>query len=393
MRTFVFGAAVVATMALMVVCDGEVALAAAKCNMKSDYPPSNTALPWYEVNLDLPPEQRWAHIVKPKAQQIHDMIYQVIDLLPVQLRETILKDIDENADAILDAFPKPYGDEIRGIANITGVDTAALILYNMGYEIEGGCTSIVAQNANEEVFHARNLDFGLFFGWDKVNHTWELTELLRPLLFNARVTRGGQTLFNATYYAGFVGLLTGMKTGGFSISVDTRFDNSFWKGLADFFKGDHSGHFVAFTTRSVMENNATYEDALKTLTTTKMIGPSYMILGGAKPKQGAVITRSSNESHHLWTLENDLRNKHFYVLETNYDNWVNPPFFDNRRDPAEACLDELGPKGVAFAGLYNTLSAQPNLNLLTTYTTLMHVATGRFEAYLQRCDTHPCTPW
>lgn len=96
-----------------------------------------------------------------------------------------------------------------GIANITGVDTAALILYNMGYEIEGGCTSIVAQNANEEVFHARNLDFGLFFGWDKVNHTWELTELLRPLLFNARVTRGGQTLFNATYYAGFVGLLTG----------------------------------------------------------------------------------------------------------------------------------------------------------------------------------------
>merc|ERR1719487_1137812 len=94
-----------------------------------------------------------------------------------------------------------------------------------------------------------------------------------PLLFNARVTRGGQTLFNATYYAGFVGLLTGMKTGGFSISVDTRFDNSFWKGLADFFKGDHSGHFVAFTTRSVMENNATYEDALKTLTTTKMIGP------------------------------------------------------------------------------------------------------------------------
>lgn len=58
-------------------------------------------------------QQRWAHIVKPKAQQIHDMIYQVIDLLPVQLRETILKDIDENADAILDAFPKPYGDEIR----------------------------------------------------------------------------------------------------------------------------------------------------------------------------------------------------------------------------------------------------------------------------------------
>ncbi|EGD72101.1 Asah1 protein [Salpingoeca rosetta] len=369
------------------------AAAAAKCNMKSLYPPTNTELPWHTIDLDLPPQERWAHVVRPKAKQIHDMIYQVIDLIPAQLRKTLMEHIDAKADEILDAFPAPYGDEIRGIANATGVDVGALILYNMGYEIEGGCTSIVAQNSEGNVFHARNLDFGLGFGWDKANETWALTEKLRPLLFNARVVRNGNTLFNATYYAGFVGLLTGMKTGGFSISVDTRFDNSFWKGLIDFFKGDHSGHFVAFTTRSVMENNATYADALKALTSAKMVGPSYMILGGAEAKQGAIITRSSNESLHLWTLENDLHNKHFYVLETNYDNWVEPPFFDDRRHPAEACLDQLGASGMGFAGLYNTLSAQPNLNLLTTYTTLMHVATGRFEAYVQKCDTHPCTPW
>ena len=56
---------------------------------------------------------------------------------------------------------------------------------------------------------ARNLDFGLFLGWDQENRTWTLAELLRPLLFNARMMKGGKVMYNATVYAGFVGLLTG----------------------------------------------------------------------------------------------------------------------------------------------------------------------------------------
>ena len=80
-------------------------------------------------------------------------------------------------------------------------------------------------------------------------------------------------------------------------------------------------------------------------------------------------------------------------METNYDHWVDAPFFDDRRGPAKACLAEVGPRNVNFESLYNVLSAQPNLNLLTTYTTLMNVKEGKFEAYKQACDTHPCTPW
>ena len=107
----------------------------------------------------------------------------------------------------------------------------------------------MARDASNRIFHARNLDFGLLFGWDKANETWTLTEKLRPLLFNARIVKGGQTLYvrgfgvvaipatgslpsssssppfanalcviflcvsmcmqNGTYCAGFVGALTG----------------------------------------------------------------------------------------------------------------------------------------------------------------------------------------
>eukprot|EP00049_Salpingoeca_infusionum_P017159 m.351952 g.351952 ORF g.351952 m.351952 type:complete len:393 (+) comp16410_c0_seq1:100-1278(+) len=384
-----------AMVALMVL--GACVPSHAKCNMAatSKYPPDpSTALKWYDVDLDQPAADRWTHIVKPLSKQINEMIFQVVDLVPEALRKELLEQIDKRGDAILDAFPKEYGAEIKGIANATGVDLAALILYNMGYEVEGGCTSMVVRDGNNNLYHARNLDFGLFFGWDKANETWRLTELLRPLLFNARIMQGGKNIYNGTYYAGYVGLLTGMKQGGFSVSVDTRFDNTFWAGLVEWFKGENQdAHFVGFTTRETMENNATYAEALQTFTTAKMVGPSYMILGGFNKNEGAIVTRSANESLHLWTLENDLHNTGFYVIETNYDNWVKPPFFDNRREPAEDCLNSIGSAGIGYPALFDVLSAQPNLNLLTTYTTIMQVSTGRFEAYTQRCDTHPCTPW
>ncbi len=105
------------------------------------------------------------------------------------------------------------------------------------------------------------------------------------------------------------------------------------------------------------------------------------------------------------------------MLETNYDWWVEPPFFDDRRHPAEdvrqqpkklfipifsflfsflfsfsKCLNKLGPDNYDIPHLYNVLSSKPNFNLLTTYTTLMQVSTGRFEGYLQQCEL-PCPYW
>lgn len=185
-----------------------------------------------------------------------------------------------------------------------------------------------------------------------------------------------------------------MKTGGFSLSVDTRFDDSFYAGLIDWFKGNTTLHFLGFTMRDTMEQAADFDAAYAHLTSTPMVGPGYIILGGNKQGQGAIITRGTGSACPTpWTLQNNLHKTDYYVLETNYDHWIKPPFFDDRRTPAETCLAQIGQPDVSFATLYNLLSAQPNLNLLTTYTTLMNVAEGRFEAYHQRCTAHPCTPW
>lgn len=183
-----------------------------------------------------------------------------------------------------------------------------------------------------------------------------------------------------------------MKKGAFTITVDTRFDSNLDKGLIAWFKGDHSGHFLSFTTRQAMESASTYDEAFTILNNTKMVGPSYIILGGVKPGEGVVFTREEALSLHPLLLSERLKNNSFYVLETNYDWWVKPPFFDDRRYPAEDCLARIGAARIGFEGLFNVLSAKPNLNLLTTYTTLMHAATGEFEAYTQDCKW-PCPPW
>ena len=47
------------------------------------------------------------------AAQIHKTVYQVIDLLPKALSQKILSEMDGKEDEILDAFPAPYGDELR----------------------------------------------------------------------------------------------------------------------------------------------------------------------------------------------------------------------------------------------------------------------------------------
>ena len=39
-----------------------------------------------------------------------------------------------------------------------------VVLYNIFYEVFTVCTSIVAQDTNGKMYHARNLDFGLFLG-------------------------------------------------------------------------------------------------------------------------------------------------------------------------------------------------------------------------------------
>jgi len=58
--------------------------------------------------------------------------------------------------------PEDFGEELAGIVRATGIDPSIIFIYNIFYTVFGACTSIVAQDSEGSIYHARNLDFGIW---------------------------------------------------------------------------------------------------------------------------------------------------------------------------------------------------------------------------------------
>ena len=297
-------------------------------------------------------------------------------------------------------FPETYRDELTGISKMTDIDIGSLFVMNVMYELFGACTSIVARGENGTMWHGRNLDFGLFMGTNASTHNWELTQNLRDLLVDVEFMRGGKTSYRSVTYAGFVGLLTGSKKGGFSISVDTRFDSSLDRGIIGWLLGrNNDAHFLTFQTRDVMENNETYAVALESLVSYKAMGPAYIIIGGIGGDEGAVIAKQfskdgTNSNVDVWYLNESLANGSYYLLQTNYDRKTAPPDFDDRRYPGMNCMDGLSSESFGAKHLWGVMSSNPTRNAMTTFTSLMSPTLGHFESYIQYCTPGPdCAPF
>lgn len=265
------------------------------------------------------------------------------------------------------------------------------MLFNIFYEVFTFCTSVVAEDASGKLFHARNMDFGLFLGWDVKNNSWMLTEMLRPLVVNVNFQRNNKTVFLSTSFAAYVGMITGMKPGVLTLTMNERFSiDGGYIGVLEWILGIKQGAWMSFLTRRVLENATSYEEAKTLLSKTVLLAPAYFILGGAKSGEGCVITRSRQSC--LDILELDLQKGQWYVLETNYDHWKPPLPIDNRRGAAMKCMNRTTQKNISFGTVYDVLSTKPVLNKLTAYTTMMSLSESKFETYLRDCPD-PCMPW
>uniref|UniRef100_A0AAY4AAL9 Acid ceramidase n=1 Tax=Denticeps clupeoides TaxID=299321 RepID=A0AAY4AAL9_9TELE len=341
------------------------------------------AVTWYTVDLDLPPSKRWAAIMMEKRSDVVKMIDEIKDLADALVPSGKLIDLP----LIVDTLPYPFNEELRGVAAASGVPLGEIALFNLFYEVFTVCTSIVAEDTTGNLIHARNLDFGLFLGWDVKNKSWLITEKLKPLVVNVDFRRKNSTVFKSTSFAGYVGILTGIRPHAFTLTINERFSiDGGYIGILEWLLHHRDAMWMGFLTRSVLENATSYEEAKNSLSQTKLLAPAYYILGGNQTGQGCIITRSRTES-----LIN-LKMNRWYVLETNYDHWKDPLFLDDRRTPAMKCMNQTTQANISIKTMYDVLSTKPVLNKLTTYTTMMEASTGKLEAYIRDCPS-PCMPW
>lgn len=360
------------------------------------YPPRGPtfkgAVSWYTVDLDLPPSKRWTSVITDKKKDLDNMIQAIRDLANAFVPSGRLVElVDITLPLMVDTLPNPFRDEIKGIAADSGIHLGEIVLFNIFYEVFTVCTSVVAEDAKGNLFHGRNLDFGLFLGWDAKNKSWTVSETLKPLVVNLDFKRNNQTVFKSTSFAGYVGMLTGIKPYLFSLTMNERFSlDGGYIGILEWILGQRDGMWMSFLTRSVLENSTSYEEAKFHLAQTKLLAPAYFILGGNQTGQGCIITRS--RVYTIDTFEIDLKLGRWYVLETNYDHWKEPLFLDDRRTPAMKCMNLTSQTNISLQTLYDMLSTKPVLNKLTTYTTLMQVSKGTLESYIRDCP-NPCMPW
>jgi len=390
MQSFVF---VLAFGALVCHCASAINLKDVTCETLKYPPPNNTIVDKFVINLDLAPEHRWDDLVNAKKTEIMNLRTALVNLTGSILDGKILKLIDQLMPELLDTLPSPFKEEMQGLSSVSGMPLGEVVLYNLFYEFFTVCTSIVAEDANGEIFHARNLDFGLFLGWDLQKHSWAMTEVLRPTVVQLDFQKGGKTVYKAVNFAGYLGILTGMKPNKFTLTIDERFQlNGGFIGILEWLMGDKTQQWAGFLTRQLMESDTDFDGAKKSLTAAKTLAPIYFILGGVNKGEGVILTKDRNtESADVYSMLNAT--EPWFVLQTNYDHWQAPPFFDDRRNPGIHCMQQMTQKNTGFQGLFNVLSSQPVLNKLTAYAALMHAKSGDMETYLQECKPIDCTPW
>lgn len=112
------------------------------------------------------------------------------------------------------------------------------------------------------------------------------TEALRPLVVELDFQRGGKTVYKSVNFAGYIGVLTGLKPHRFSLTLDERFGlDAGFIGIIRWLLGDRSAHWAGFLMRDTLETAEGFNEALLMLSHSKLLAPVYLILGGNSTEQ------------------------------------------------------------------------------------------------------------
>lgn len=143
--------------------------------------------PRYVVNLDLPAQDRWNHVIVNYKSDLQGLVKELKKMVSPE----VLALASLLGDSVEKYIPYPYNLEMVGVAVTGGVTVGETLLGNLLYEVtaynssklaQKACTSIVAEALNGTMYHGRNLDYSF-------------TELLRNSTIIVDFQSNGKTLY------------------------------------------------------------------------------------------------------------------------------------------------------------------------------------------------------
>ncbi|MEZ4884798.1 MAG: C45 family peptidase [Chitinophagales bacterium] len=221
------------------------------------------------INLDLPPEKRWLFLEKYKVE-IDEMIgYYLDDLSDISFFEDLIEEYKQGF------VPISYQKEIRSIAQFSQYSENQILLTNLYYDalkFVFGCTSFAVQN-DDRMIHARNLDW------------WTKNDVLNKHTKVFHFSKNGKTVFTSISWCGFIGVLSGMRHDGYSVTLNAVLSE----------ESPNFAQPVTFLLRDVLENEPNYQRAVQQLCTTPIASDCLLMIVGKNKGEMNVIERTPTQ--------------------------------------------------------------------------------------------------
>ncbi|GAL85829.1 peptidase C45 acyl-coenzyme A:6-aminopenicillanic acid acyl-transferase [Sporocytophaga myxococcoides] len=224
----------------------------------------------HTVHLDLLPDQRWAFLIDYK-EAINDLLQCYLN--DFEGADFIFDNIELFKNAIIS---EEYLKEIDFIASISNFSPSEVLIANLYYDILKfyfGCTAFAVSNG-QTVMHGRNLDW----------HTENNLLGKHSLILNFK--REGKTLFKTIGWPGFIGTLSGIRPGKFSLTL-----NAVLSG-----ESPEIAVPISFLLRDILTSSSTFQEAKQKLENTKIASDCLILLSGILADEKVVIERTPNRS-------------------------------------------------------------------------------------------------
>jgi len=225
----------------------------------------------YTVNLDLSPEHRWSSVIEGERDRILASHRELLGFLGPWVDG--LRWIGGPL-AWMRSGSMMYYNEINSVATGLGLPVFDVLLCQIAYEICASCTTIMCPEGR----HIRTMD-------------WPL-DALRNVTVRVNFQRGGATVLRTITWAGYIGVLTGLRPGGYSVSINYRPHGGLGiaRTLVELVRC--SRWPVGYLVRETMLATANYREAIDTFQRAQLISPTYICV--CSSDEATVITRDTN---------------------------------------------------------------------------------------------------
>ena len=176
---------------------------------KDDLKPPN-----FVIDLLLPPIRRYQHVAKHFKTEIAALPFLFDELVQTLHPNISVNMVKKLAHLLLRRLHSTeQTEEIRGIQQVTGINIYLLVSLNVLLDLLMGCTSGGVRTRNKnggtKMLHFRTLDWGM--------------DALRKVIVHLDFVQSpeGEVIASSITYAGFVGVLTGVRK-GLSMSLNFR---------------------------------------------------------------------------------------------------------------------------------------------------------------------------